>query len=110
MINNQFGTNNWSHENRLSIDYKPYWIYFLERNMPSKKFSVEIDEYGSFTNLIPLNIITVKQFNNISYVLLEFEHFITKKRLKGFFKLSLFMNYYPKMLIDYYESNLEDNY
>ena len=73
-------------------------------------YKVEIDEYFNFSNIIPINVITVKEINDELYVLLDFEHYVTKNRLVGFFKSSLFQNFYPKMLIDFYENNLEDNY
>lgn len=73
-------------------------------------YKVEIDEYFNFSNIIPINVITVKKINEQLYVLLDFEHYVTKNRLIGFFKSSLFHNFYPKMLIDFYENNLEDNY
>lgn len=107
---NQFGMGR-SYFNMLKYDDSngPKMNSFIDRN-ESRQIKVEIDEYIGFNNIVPLEIITIKNFNGENYVLLEFEHFVTKNKLRGFFKSSLFMNYYPKMLIDYYESNLEDNY
>ena len=53
-----------------------------------------------------MNVLTVKKIIDELYILLDFEHYITKKRRNGFFKSSLFLNCYPKMLIDFYESYL----
>ena len=52
-------------------------------------YKVEIDEYFNFSNIIPINVITVKEINDELYVLLDFEHYVTKNRLVGFFKSSL---------------------
>lgn len=73
-------------------------------------YQIEVDEHINFSNVIPINVLTVKEINNELYVLLNFEHYVTKNRKNGFFKSSLFCNFYPKMLIDFYEMNLEDNY
>ena len=108
-------------ENDDEIEYESQNLENVENNNngPSNKpeelrkehtYQVEVDEHINFSNIIPMNVLTVKEINNELYVLLDFEHYVTKNRRNGFFKSSLFSNFYPKMLIDFYENNLEDNY
>ena len=108
-------------ENDDEIEYESQNLENVENNNngPSNKpeelrkehtYQVEVDEHINFSNIIPINVLTVKEINNELYVLLDFEHYVTKNRRNGFFKSSLFRNFYPKMLIDFYENNLEDNY
>ena len=76
----------------------------------SQEESTEVEEIFNFTNLIPLKIKTVQKFNDVHYALIKVENYVTKGQYLGYFRTSLVSQFYPKLLIDYYESCLEDNY